>query len=64
VINGKSLSTGAMISLTTWELPEKEISARLSQWLFFNHGRHILTLAGWLVALKALSLSPKHWDDL
>jgi hypothetical protein len=53
-----------MMSLTTWELPEKEISARLSQWLFFNHGRHILTLAGWLVALKALSLSPKHWDDL
>jgi hypothetical protein len=52
-----------MISLTTSELPEKEISARLSQWLFFNHGRHILTLAGWLMALKALSLSPKHWAN-
>ena len=23
---------------------------------FFNHGRHLLTLTGWLMALKALSL--------
>lgn len=34
-----------------------DIRAALSQWLLMNHGRHVLTLAGWLAALKALSLS-------
>jgi len=38
-------------------LPDAEVKATLSQWLFMNLGRHGLTLAGWLAALKALSLS-------
>ena len=37
-------------------LPEKEIKAGLSQWLLLNHGRHALTLAGWLAALRVFSL--------
>jgi hypothetical protein len=45
-----------MINLTSSDLPEAEVAARLSQWLFLNHGRHLLTLARWLMALKALSL--------
>lgn len=35
----------------------------LGQWLFFNHGRHILIFAGWLAALKALSLSSEYRGD-
>ena len=46
-----------MIGLTGAELPAVEVKAALSQWLLFNHGRHVLTLSGWLLALKALSLS-------
>jgi hypothetical protein len=46
----------AMINLAASDLPDAEIAARLSQWLFFNHARHLLTLAGWLMALKALSI--------
>lgn len=38
-------------------LPTADIKSALSQWLLMNHGRHVLTLAGWLAALKALSLS-------
>jgi hypothetical protein len=34
-----------------------DVQATLSQWLFVNNGRHILTLSGWLAALRALSLS-------
>jgi hypothetical protein len=49
-----------MIGLTSSELPESEVRATLSQWLFFNHGRHVLTLSGWLMALKALTLPGKH----
>ena len=45
-----------MINLTSSDLPEAEVAARLSQWLLFNHGRHLLTLTGWLMALKTLSL--------
>ncbi len=37
-----------------------EVKATLSQWLLFNHGRHVLTLSGWLMALKALSLPNEH----
>ena len=40
-------------------LPEAEVQAALSQWLFLDYGRHALTLAGWLVALKAFSLPSK-----
>ena len=47
-----------MIGLMATEgLPNAEVKAALSQWLFMNNGRHVLTLAGWLAALKALSLS-------
>ncbi len=47
-----------MLWLTGAEgLSDVDIKASLSQWLFVNHGRHALTLAGWLAALKALSLS-------
>jgi hypothetical protein len=38
-------------------LANADVKAALSQWLLMNHGRHVLTLAGWLAALKALSLS-------
>jgi hypothetical protein len=40
-------------------LPEVEVRAALSQWLFLDYGRHVLTLAGWLAALKAFSLPSK-----
>lgn len=36
---------------------DADVKAAFSQWLLMNHGRHVLTLAGWLAALKALSLS-------
>ena len=51
-----SYFTPTMINFTASDQPNPETRARLSQWLFFNHGRHLLTLAGWLMALKALSL--------
>jgi hypothetical protein len=35
-----------MVSLTSPELPDATV----------NHGRHVLSLTGWLMALKALSL--------
>lgn len=35
---------------------QSDVAATLSQWLLVNHGRHALTLAGWLCALRALSL--------
>jgi hypothetical protein len=41
-------------------LPEAEVKQTLSQWLLLNHGRHALTLVGWLLALKALSLPSEH----
>lgn len=34
-----------------------DVKTTLAQWLLMNHGRHVLTLASWLAALKALSLS-------
>src|SRR5690606_25632209 len=36
---------------------EGDVKPALSRWRLMNHGRHVLTLAGWLAALKALSLS-------
>ncbi|HET6662568.1 MAG TPA: hypothetical protein VFH16_21885 [Rubrobacter sp.] len=42
------------------ELSQAEVKATLSQWLLLDYGRHLLTLAGWLAALKAFSLSSKH----
>ena len=41
-------------------LSEAQVQETLSHWLFLDYGRHILTLAGWLAALKALSLPSKH----
>jgi hypothetical protein len=38
------------------DLPQSEVKAALSQWLLLDYGRHVLTLAGWLAALKAFSL--------
>jgi hypothetical protein len=35
-------------------VPLTLLKASLSQWLMMNHGRHVLTLAGWLAALRAL----------
>ncbi len=43
-------------------LADAAVRATLSQWLLVNHGRHVLTLAGWLAALKALSLSGRPRD--
>ena len=44
----------------TEELSQAEVRATLSQWLLLDYGRHLLTLAGWLAALKAFSLPSKH----
>jgi hypothetical protein len=38
------------------DLPQSEVNAALLQWLLLDHGRHVLTLAGWLAALQAFSL--------
>jgi len=40
----------------TEDLPQTEVNAALSRWLLLDYGRHVLTLAGWLAALKALPL--------
>jgi Domain of unknown function (DUF1772) len=40
----------------TEDLDEAEVQAALSRWLLLDYGRHALTLAAWLAALKALSL--------
>lgn len=45
-----------MVRLMSGELPAAEEEAGLSSWLFYNHGRHMLTFAAWLLALRALSL--------
>jgi hypothetical protein len=50
----------AMIRLSSaTDTPQSEINAGLSQWLLLNDGRHALTLAAFLTALKALSLLEK-----
>ena len=43
--------------MITKDIADADVKAALSQWLLMNHGRHVLMLVGWLVALKALSLS-------
>jgi hypothetical protein len=35
---------------------DSAIRAALSEWQLMNHGRHVLTFAGWLAALRALSV--------
>ena len=53
-----------MVRLTSTEgLADGDIKTALSQWLLMNHGRHVLTLAGWLAALKALSLSGRLYSN-
>jgi hypothetical protein len=42
--------------METEEMPEEEVKAILSRWLRLDYGRNVLTLVGWLAALKALSL--------
>lgn len=37
------------------DMSEADVRTGLAQWLFLNNGRHVLTLAAWLAALKALS---------
>lgn len=46
-----------MIGLQSGEMPAAEVAAGLTQWLQFNMGRHVLSVAGWLLALKAFSIS-------
>ena len=41
------------------DLSQAEVNAVLSRWLLLDYGRHVLTLVGWLAALKALSLPSK-----
>jgi hypothetical protein len=41
----------------TERLAGADVRAALSQWLLMNHGRHVVTLAGWLTVLKAFSLA-------
>lgn len=36
--------------------PGAKVVSGLAQWLTMNHLRHLLSLAGWLAALRALSL--------
>jgi hypothetical protein len=45
-----------MVRLMSAEQSDAEIKASLSEWLLFDYGRHGLTLLGWVLALKALSL--------
>jgi len=49
-----------MVRLMGTEGPaDVAVQEALSQWLFLNHGRHVLTLTAWLASLKALSLSDR-----
>lgn len=47
----------AMVGLAGSDLPPPEVEPALSRWLLLNHGRHVLTLSGWLLAIRTLSLS-------
>jgi hypothetical protein len=49
--------------MSTEGLADGDVKAALSQWLLMNHGRHVLTLAGWLAALKAFSLSGRRYGN-
>jgi Domain of unknown function (DUF1772) len=48
-----------MVRLQSGALPESDAVAIALQWGRLNHLRHVLTLLGWLSALKAFSLLPK-----
>jgi hypothetical protein len=49
--------------MSTEDLSDIHVKAALSQWLLMNHARHVLTLAGWLAALKAFSLSGRPYGN-
>ena len=38
-------------------MAEADVRTTLSQWLLMDQGRHLLTLVGWLLGLKSLSIS-------
>ena len=38
------------------EITQHKIDAILSQWTFLNNFRHLLSIAGWLTALKTLTI--------
>lgn len=43
-------------------LSQAEVTAILSQWMLLDYGRHVITLVGWIAALKAFSLPGKHGE--
>ncbi|MGM0884651.1 MAG: DUF1772 domain-containing protein [Bacillota bacterium] len=43
--------------MSTVGLSQGEIDATLSQWLLMDYGRHVLSISGWLLALKTQSIS-------
>jgi hypothetical protein len=54
----------AMLRLMQAQGPASfEVEQKLGEWLLLNHGRHALTLCGWLAALKALSLLGRRAAD-
>lgn len=44
----------SMVAMAASDLPRAEVSQALSEWLLFNHVRHLLTFTGWLLAVKSL----------
>ena len=47
-----------MIVLMSGNVPQSEVGDGLAEWMALNHGRHVLSLSAWLLALKALSTPP------
>lgn len=47
----------AMIAMQSGTgIPDAQGKAALAKWLWLNTGRHVLTLIGWLLAMRALVL--------
>jgi hypothetical protein len=42
--------------LESEQMAQEEVDATLSRWLRLDYGRNVLTVVGWVAALKALSL--------
>ena len=51
-----------MVALMNEASTGPEVRATLDQWMWLNHGRHVLTLSAWLAALRALSLSHRPYN--
>ena len=47
----------AMLNLAASDLPHARDRCKIIAMVFFNHARHLLTLGGWLLKLKALLLA-------